>query len=629
MAIPETAGRYRIVKLIGKGAMGKVYLARDPQIDRFVALKTIGEDVGLSEEERSSQRSRMVSEARAAGNLLHPNIVTVFDVFEDGDSTFIAMEYLEGTTLDNFCSREKKLPSGKVVDIIIQALSALDYAHRQGVVHRDIKPSNIMILEDGTVKITDFGLAKRLGAPLTQDGFLVGTPHYMSPEQVDGKPLDGRSDLFSIGVVLYELICGIRPFDGDTISTILKKILFEEPPVPAEPPPKTEAGIFDVARKALAKDPGDRFQSAAEFQEALGNYAAFRPTVNVRRSGALLPPPPPKVEKKIKYAVDWKVVAIAGASGGIFTLLLLFGIQYFISSDAGPFSLRKPANEEVLPRPVEVRTAPPGAALFLDGKKVQIPILSPNDRKKHTLVAKKGCMSAETEISWRSQAPVMLTLEPRPFQFRVDSEPEGAVIAVNGEETDFRTPALLPRADCSPFTISLKMDGYSDASKEVLPSEVEGVVLTLSQKALEGKLKLTSGVSSFRFYEGGRLLGKPGTTVALPEGEHRIRMTDEAVWGTREIQVTIAPGETTELSAEPFKTGRIFLIGHPEEDGSVTVDGRPFGDLPLTGEKGLAVGKHDLVVVSSKGRRVRFEWKIREGEQKKLVDFAKKKVEDI
>jgi serine/threonine protein kinase len=539
------------------------------------------------------------------------------------------MEYLEGITLDNFCRKDKKLSVEKILNIIAQSLSALDYAHRQGIVHRDIKPSNIMIIEGGTVKITDFGLAKRVGAPLSQNGFLVGTPHYMSPEQVDGKHLDGRSDLFSIGVVFYELICGIRPFDGETISTILKKILFEEPPIPLEPSPEMPSQIFDIIKKTLAKDPEERFQTAEEFTRAIKNYESFEATVNIKKRNIFLPPPPPKNDKKVKYSVDWKVVAMAGASGGIFTLLLLFGIQYFISIDQNPFSFRKPANEEVLPKPIEVRTNPPGATLYLDGKKVQIPIISPNDKSKHRLVARKGCMNTETIITGNTPSPLSLTLSPRPFQFKVDSEPQGALILVNGEETDFRTPALLPRADCSNFTVSLRLEGHSELSTEIVPLEVESLFLSLPPKALEGKLKLTSNSASFCFYEDGKLLGKPGDTAALPEGEHKIRIVDQEVLGIREVVISISPRETTELSAEPFKTGTIFLVGHPEEDGKVNVDGKFFDDLPLTGEKRLAVGKHDISVVSSKGRSVHFEWKVREGTQKKLVDFARKRAADI
>ncbi len=629
MAIPETAGRYRIIRLIGKGAMGRVYLARDPRIDRHVALKTICDDAGLSPEEHQSHISRIISEAKAAGKLLHPNIVTVFDVFEDEGSTYIAMEYLEGTTLDKFCSPGSKLPTEKLLDIISQALSALDYAHKQGVVHRDIKPSNIMILEDGTAKITDFGLARSLDAPLSRDGFLVGTPHYMSPEQVDGKPADGRSDLFSLGVVLYELAAGIRPFEGDTISTILKKILFEDPPFPVEPAPSIPPRLFAIIMKALAKKPEDRFQTAAEFQRAIMDQEAFRTAVRLKRPQDLLPPPPKPVEKREKYSVDWKVVAIAGASGGIFTLMLLFGIQYFLSADNAPFALGKPRGEEVLPKPLEVRTEPPGAALFLDGKRVQIPILSENDRRKHKLVARKGCLSGETEISSRTPEPVVLKLAPGPFQFRIDSEPRGAMVFVDGEETGFMTPALLPRADCSAFVVMLKMEGFSDLSREIDPYSVESLQAPMSQKALEGKIKLHSPDSSLKFFEEGKLIGRPGDLATLPEGRHTISIVNEHVLGKREVSVNITPGETTELSAEPFRTGSVFLVGRPEEDGTVTIDGRPFGDLPLTGEKKLAVGKHEVVVTSSKGRRVRFDWKVREGEQKKVVDFARKKVSDI
>ncbi|NMB99051.1 MAG: PEGA domain-containing protein, partial [Thermoanaerobaculaceae bacterium] len=446
-------------------------------------------------------------------------------------------------------------------------------------------------------------------------------------EQIDGKPLDGRSDIFSLGVILYELLTRNRPFEGETISQILKKILFDNP----EPVLKFDSSIPEqiskIVMKALEKDPNDRFQTAEEFALALKNYKDFRLSKNKEKKPQL-PQPPPKIEKT-KYSVDWKIVSIAGASGGIFTLLLIFGLQYFLSVDSNPFSFKKPANEEILPTPIEVKTDPPGAVLYFDGKKVQIPIISPNDKGKHKIVAKKGCLSAEVKVSSKTESPLFLKLSPNPFQFKIDSDPQGAKILINGEETDFRTPALIPRADCDKFTIGLQLEGYSTVSREISPNETESIFLSLSPKSLEGKLKLSSASNSMKFYLNGKFLGNNGDVITLLEGEHTLRIVDEKLLGERETTVRINPKETTEIFAEDFKAGKIFIFGRPEEDGSVYVDGKLFGELPITGDKSLAVGKHKINVVSSKGKKVSFEWKIKEGEQKKVVDFEKRKVSDF
>ena len=210
----EHIGRYRIIKVLGKGAMGQVYLAHDPKIDRLVAIKTIIQDANIPDSERDENRQRFLREAQAAGKLLHPVIVTIFDVSEEEGEMYIAMEYIEGESLEKFCEREHLLPWQKVVDYIRQAAEGLDYAHKYQVVHRDIKPANLMVVDNRQIKITDFGLAKNPSTSITQAGMLVGTPNYMAPEQIQGHELDGRADLFSLGVLFYEMLVGSRPFTG-------------------------------------------------------------------------------------------------------------------------------------------------------------------------------------------------------------------------------------------------------------------------------------------------------------------------------------------------------------------------------------------------------------------------------
>src|SRR5215813_4614351 len=267
--MPEKLGRYEIVREVGHGAMGVVYEALDPTIGRKVVLKAIRFDaIGTTADEAAR---RFKNEARAAGGLSHPNIVTVFDAGEDGGNLYLAMEFIEGATLESTLKLERRLSPARTLDIIRQVCAGLDSAHRKGIVHRDVKPGNVMISGDGVVKITDFGIA-RAGEVMTMTGQVVGTPNYMSPEQVVGNQLDGRSDLFSVGVMLYEMITGERPFEGQSITTIMYKIVHETPVPPRKLDSSIHPGLSFVIEKALQKSPDARFQNGAELTQALENF---------------------------------------------------------------------------------------------------------------------------------------------------------------------------------------------------------------------------------------------------------------------------------------------------------------------------------------------------------------------
>src|SRR6266700_2587558 len=260
-------GRYEIVSETGRGAMGVVYKARDPKIDRFVAVKAISL-IGQNPDEEREYLERFFHEAQAAGRLLHPGIVTIFDVGEEAESRvpYIVMEFVTGQSLNALLSREtKKLPLDTALRLAEELAEALDYAHAQGVVHRDIKPANILITEEGHAKIADFGIAKLNLAHLTIPGHTIGTPAYMSPEQLDGQAVDGRSDLFSLGVVLYNMITGHKPFQGNSAASVCFKVANRDP-LPATSfdvglPPELDA----VITRSLAKDPAQRYQRGMEF----------------------------------------------------------------------------------------------------------------------------------------------------------------------------------------------------------------------------------------------------------------------------------------------------------------------------------------------------------------------------
>jgi len=262
---PGTLGRYKVLKELGRGSMGVVYLGKDPTIQRFVAIKTMRLDEIDDRNTLQEVKARFFREAESTGRLSHPNIVTIFDAGEEDDLGYIAMEMIQGTTLKQWSRKPNLLPLEKVIQILANVAEAMDYAHQQGVVHRDIKPANIMLTADEVVKIMDFGIAKMATSSKTQTNIVMGTPTYMSPEQIAGKKVDGRSDIFSLAVVMFELLTGRPPFTADNVSALLFAIA-HTPHLSAKAiRPDLPPTIKAVLDRALHKDPVHRYRRAGEF----------------------------------------------------------------------------------------------------------------------------------------------------------------------------------------------------------------------------------------------------------------------------------------------------------------------------------------------------------------------------
>jgi len=272
-SVPEKLGRYTIVRELGKGAMGVVYEGLDPNINRRVAIKTARRDVMEVTGRADEMMERFLREATAAGGLNHPNIITIYDAAEEGDIAYIAMEYLEGGDLFDLMERKRRFTPEEAVDIAATVCEALAAAHDQGIVHRDVKPGNILMPEDGPLKVADFGVARIEDSSLTQEGAMIGTPHYMSPEQFMGQRADARSDLFCAGIILYEMLTGEKPFGGEALSTVMHNVIKGAPIEPQELNFAVNDTLSRVVLKALAKRPQDRYQSgramAAALREAL------------------------------------------------------------------------------------------------------------------------------------------------------------------------------------------------------------------------------------------------------------------------------------------------------------------------------------------------------------------------
>lgn len=330
-------GRYEIVRELGKGSMGVVYQAHDPQIGREIALKVLRPDRVSSED----FVQRFLKEARAIGRMQHPHIVTVYDVGEDQGTVYIAMEFLEGVPLNAYV-RENSPGPEEIVNMGIQVAESLDYAHRRGIVHRDIKPQNIMVAPGGIVKLTDFGIAHvedPEASHQTQAGEILGTPNFMSPEQVMGKKVDGRSDLYSLGVILYELASGTRPFKGDNLAAIFHAITSETPKKPHELNPGFPPALSEIIMKCLNKAPEERFADGNELSDALRAFLKSQE-----------PAPVPAVQEKKPVAL---IIAAAVA-----VLIVAAVIFWFASSKKAP---------DVPMGSVAIESTPPGAQVFIDG----------------------------------------------------------------------------------------------------------------------------------------------------------------------------------------------------------------------------------------------------------------------
>ena len=348
----DKIGKYEIIDLLGKGAMGIVYKALDPDIDREVAVKTIRFDLISDDEEKNELMLRFIREARAAGKLVHPNIITIHDVGKEEDMTYIVMQYIEGPSLQNWIASKKKFSAPDIVKLMLQLCDALNFAHQNGIVHRDIKPANILLDNNGKPHICDFGVAHVEMSTITQTGATIGTPSYMSPEQVMGKKIDKRSDIFSVGAILYELLTGRRPFEGESITTVIYKIVNEEAVPLTQVRKELPLEFEQIMGKALAKDPDSRYGSCAELAADLKKISHFSDETlamtGIQESAFAIKAP---AKKKKKFALS---LALAGA-------VIVVGIGgFFLYQKFGNLSS---SSEDV--QPILIDSAPPTSRSML------------------------------------------------------------------------------------------------------------------------------------------------------------------------------------------------------------------------------------------------------------------------
>ena len=346
----EKIGKYKIIGELGKGAMGIVYKGVDPDINREVAIKLIRFDMVSEDAEKEDAARRFIREAQSAGNLEHPNIVTIYEVGREDNQTFIVMQCVDGESLKQAISAGKKFSPVEVVDLMTCLCDALELAHQNKIVHRDIKPGNILLDKQGRPYLVDFGVARMEMSTMTQSGTIVGTPSYMSPEQIQGIRVDARADIFSLGVIIYEMLTGKRPFEGDHITTIVYKIMNEEPKNIREMKRDLPEGFEQVIKKALEKDANKRYQSCKELAADLKNIGAWSDKTissDLQRSEVLGLQKKRKQKRALVYGASLVILLLAGAVGAYYLVpdlkenLALFKTQKEIAVDVTPLPARQ------------------------------------------------------------------------------------------------------------------------------------------------------------------------------------------------------------------------------------------------------------------------------------------------
>lgn len=581
---PKKIGRYEILERVGRGGMGVLYKAMDPVLEREVAIKLMLSDFSTDE----TARPRFYREARAVARLQHRNIVTLFDFGEEDGTPYIVMEFLQGAPLDVSMREPGALSVDRKLDIVAQLCTGLHFSHRQGIIHRDVKPGNVWLLPDGGVKLLDFGIAKYGDATVTRGGDVIGSVSYMAPEQLAGREIDPRADLFAVGVVLYELLCGRRPFQADSPTAIMMKIMSEPPPplnVQGLPPP-----LVDVVIRALEKDPAKRFQHAAEIaaelqliRQSLGSETVdapigstdgttthlsdkFRPataTSGGDMAGEAMITPArleayaPGATRSARWPL-WAGLAVVAA------LAIGGGVLYL-----GPPGV--PAGAEVKTDPAPQPSGPGG-----DTPEPGPPVdPSPGG----------------TDPAGPAEMPAVV---------RFVTTPPGARLVVDGGTTEHTTPVELPRTSVAGRTVRVSQPGFEPLEATVTDAQASAglVELQLSPVAVPVTVSFT-GTYPFAVYDGRRELSSEADSHQLRlTGRRTLRLRAPAVFLDHGVTIDASAGRPVRVEAPGL--GRLS-VRTALETCNVLIDGQSLGFPPIV-ERQVAAGSHRLQLTCPDGQ---------------------------
>ncbi len=588
-------GRFEIKRILGRGGMGTVYEAVDPVIGRVVAIKEIRLETVRDARERQEMEERFRLEFRTAGTLSHPNVVTIYDVGEVSGATFIAMEYVEGRSLDDYLREEKRPPVERVLDLAAGIASGLDFAHSHGIVHRDVKPANVLLTRDLRPKLSDFGLVKLVSTELTTTGTLLGTPAYMAPEQVQGLPVGPASDQFSFAVLIYGMLTGQQPFRAEHPSAILYKIVHEAPDPLLHGGQELLPAVRAVLLRGLAKNPQDRYASCTELVDELrrayfgvagalplhpsqrtGSSSAlgFEATLPLRAERPAGEPAidhfdagPTLLTRHTKAEKRSKGLLIGGAAAA---LVLLAGLGGYLLSKDGHSATATPATAPAAAPPAASIAAPPANPLPTD--------------------------EAPAETAPADTAPATTASPKPPLMLQITSQPSGAAISLDGEDSGKKTPATLPFEPERDYALQLALEGYKPLEHRLAPAELsaqqrEKRVLHFSLESLiqPGMLAVQGADYEVQVEIGGKRqkLNEKRQIRVMP-GKYQALLVAEAVFLRQTSSVEIESGEVATIRVPQAFPVRIAAS---PANCRVAIDGR-FVDVTPINDRRLVAGSH-------------------------------------
>jgi len=568
---PRTIGRYEVIERVGRGGMGVLYRGRDPVLDREVAIKVMAGDFSTDE----GARSRFFREARASARLQHRNIVTIFEFAEDTGMPYIAMEFLRGQSLSQRLVSQPPLTLVQKLDIVTQLLTGLHYAHEQGIVHRDVKPANVWLLDDGTVKLLDFGIAKIAASTMTSAGSVLGSAFYMAPEQVSGREVDGRADVFAAGVVLYELLSQHRPFEAETPTAVMMKIVSEDPQPLSKFCPDLPPALIAAVMKALQRDAARRFPHAGDFGAELKLVR-----LSAERGAETMITESPDLAQTIFIPPTPGSGAAAGTAAS--------------RPAVDPAGMASMASEPGTSRQITTGQSRMSTWLLIAAVAIAAVALAVALTGRGGSAGPSPATSAA--IGTAPGAPPAPTPPPVPApagMIKVVTSPEGARVLVGGREVGV-TPADVAIDEIRAGRVRVALRGYRGAAVSAAPSQIDaGVVLVTLEAAPSGIDVQVAGSYPFEIWDGSNRISQRSARHEIsvePPKTLRLVAPDVLLNAPLRVDRTSA----SRLSASAPDLGKLSLLT-TFETCKVMIGGRDFGYPPLS-EQPLAPGTYEVVL---------------------------------